>query len=436
MTRRLGLAVGLALGLAAGARPDDVAPPPPVEGLIEQLGHRDFRLRDAAAKALAARGPDALPALRQALGHPDPEVRQRLTQLVADAERAALLAPKRVTLACHQTPVREALAELTRQTGYRIDAQTSGPQPLVTLEAAGLPFWEALDKVSAQAGLILQSHQGNQGGLVLYAQNAYVPFADYRGPFRLTASSFHYSKSLTLATLTRSQLLGGQRSEQLSFMFSVVAEPKLPLLGVGQPRLTAAVDDQGHSLVPPPVRAQPYEVFHGGYYGHRNLILQAQVQLSGPDPAARSVKVLRGALPVTILAEQKPEIVVEKVLEVKDRKFEGNQVTLEIEGVKDGPGKTYQVAMTARRGTTGATAHDYAWTNSLHQRVELTDEKGNKFLAHGFNWTNGTPTSVQGTFMFGDPGTGQLGKPYKLTYYDWVTLQHQVEFEFRDLPLP
>ena len=53
------------------------------------------------------------------------------------------------------------------------------------------------------------------------------------------------------------------------------------------------------------------------------------------------------------------------------------------------------------------------------------------------NWTNGTPTSVQGTFMFGEPGNGvQAGKPAKLTYYGWVTLQHQVEFEFRDLPLP
>ena len=55
----------------------------------------------------------------------------------------------------------------------------------------------------------------------------------------------------------------------------------------------------------------------------------------------------------------------------------------------------------------------------------------------GFNWTNGTPTTVQGTFMFGDPGTGvAVGEPATLTYYDWVTMQHQVEFEFRDLPLP
>jgi hypothetical protein len=43
---------------------------------------------------------------------------------------------------------------------------------------------------------------------------------------------------------------------------------------------------------------------------------------------------------------------------------------------------------------------------------------------------------VQGTFNFGDGGNAQLGKPAKLTYYGWVTMQHQVEFEFKDLPLP
>src|SRR5207244_2121693 len=182
--------------------------------------------------------------------------------------------------------------------------------------------------------------------------------------------SFHYNKSLNFATLPRNQLSGSQRSEQMSFMFSVVAEPKLPLLGVGQAKLTLAVDDQDNSLLPPPVQYATYEAYHGGYYGYRNLVLQTQVQLVGPGPRARAVRHLRGTLP----------------------------------------------------GTLGA---------------ELTDEKGANFAAHGFNWTNGTPTSVQGTFMFGEPGGGvQVGKPAKLTYYGWVTLQHQVEFEFRDLPLP
>jgi hypothetical protein len=435
MTPRLGLALGLCLGLTAGANAQGSAATPPVERLIEQLGSRDFKTRESASKALALRGEEALPALRKALPHPDPEVRQRLAQLVADTERALLLAPKRVSLKFEQTPARDALAELSRQSGYRIELQGGGPQQLVTLQADNLTFWEAFDKICTQAGLVLQQHNDSNGGLTVYAQDAVVPFVDYRGPFRLSANSFQYNKSLAFATLPRNRPLGGQRSEQLSFTFSVVAEPKLPLLNLGQPRLTAAVDDQDNSLLPSPV-GRVYETHYGGYYGYRNMILQTQVQLAGHGGGARSVKLLKGALPLTLLAEQRPEIVVDDVLKVKHKKFEAKEVVLEIEEVREGPGKTYQVALTARRGGKDANQYDYTWTNSLHQRVELTDDKGHKFQSHGFNWSNGTPTSVQGTFMFGDNSTGQLGKPAKLTYYGWVTLQHQVEFEFRDLPLP
>jgi hypothetical protein len=405
-----------------------------VDRLIDQLGSRDFKAREAAGRALAARGEEALSAMRKALPHPDPEVRQRLAQLVADVERALLFAPKRVTLKLDQVPMAQALAELTRQTGYRIELQGGGQQQLVSLRAENLTFWEAFDKLCAQGGLVLQQHHDQAGGLIVYAQNAFVPFVDYRGPFRLWASGFHYNKSLTFATLPRNQLFGGQRSEQLSFQFHVVAEPKLPLLGLGMPRVTAAVDDQDNSLVPPPL-ARAYEsYFNGGYYGYRNLVLLAQVQLAGHGGGARAVKLIRGTLPVTLLAEQKAEVVVEDILKVKNRKFEGKEVTLEIDEAKETPNKTYQVALTARRAGKD-NQYDYTWTNSLHQRVELTDEKGQKFVSHGLNFNNSTPTSVQGTFTFGDP-TGKLGKPAKLTYYGWVTAQHQVEFEFRDLPLP
>ena len=70
----------------------------------------------------------------------------------------AWMEEQRVSLACNQTPVKDALAELTKQTGYRIDLQGGGQPALITLDLANVTFWEALDKVSAQAGLVLQQH--------------------------------------------------------------------------------------------------------------------------------------------------------------------------------------------------------------------------------------------------------------------------------------
>jgi hypothetical protein len=441
MGRQLGLALGVCLGLTVVARPD--SPPTPVahapgspeaERLIEQLGNADFKTREAAGKALAARGADALPAMKKAVAHPDPEVRQRLTGLIADIERAVLLAPKHVTIKLDAVPLSKAVAELAKVSGYKIELQGAGGiQPLVTLAATDAPFWEVFDKLCSQGGLVLQQHYDANQGLVLYSQNALVPFVDYRGPFRLSASGFHYNKSLTFATVPRNTVGAGQRSEQLSFSFNVVAEPKLPLLGLGQPKVAVAMDDQDQSLVPP-LLGRNYETYHSGYYGYRTVVLQAQLQLGSPAGNARAVKLIRGSVPVTLLAEQKPEIVIEKIMEVKKKKFEGKDVSLDIEEVKETPGQTVQVVLTAQRNGKD-TQYDYTWTNSLHQRVELTDAKGNKFQSNGFNWNNGTPTSVQGTFIFSNP-TGTLGKPAKLTYFGWVTVQHQVDFEFHDLPLP
>jgi hypothetical protein len=439
---QLCLTLGVCLALASVALPDGPATPSAgapaaseVDRLIEQLGSADFKVREAAGKNLATRGPDALPAMKKASAHPDPEVRQRLTNLIADIERIALLAPKRLTLKLNAVPLRTAIAELTKLSGYKIELMNSGGlQPLITLNASDTPFWEVFDKLCTQAGLVLQQHYDGNQGLVLYSQNAIVPYIDYRGPFRLSATGFNYNKSLSFGTITRNTVGAGQRSEQLSFTFNVVAEPKLPLLGLGQPKVTLAVDDQDQSLVFS-AYGRTYDTYHSGYYGYRSMVLQSQVQLAGPAGNARSVKLIRGTLPVTILAETKPEIVIEKILEVKNKKFEGKEVSLDVEEVKEVAGKNVQVMLTARRNGKD-NQYDYTWTNSLHQRVELTDDKGVKYQSNGFNWNNGTPTSVQGTFMFSAPPNVKLGKPSKLTYFGWVTVQHQVDFEFRDLPLP
>jgi WD40 repeat protein len=86
--RGLPLPIGLlavALGLAPAA-----APPyqPRVARLIEQLGSDEFALREQASRALEAVGQPALPALRQATCHADPEIRHRAQRLLRKIEVA------------------------------------------------------------------------------------------------------------------------------------------------------------------------------------------------------------------------------------------------------------------------------------------------------------------------------------------------------------
>jgi hypothetical protein len=440
MGRILGLVVGLSLLVCRSSSPATEQPPAPlpVERLIEQLGDPDYRVRDAASRALANLGPGVLPALRKAQSHSDPEVRRRLELLIPPLERAVMLAPRRVSLRLSQVPVREAVAAISQQTGYRIDlfppAASNGEREkmLASFHFDNLPFWEAMERLCAEGGLTVQEGYGNDSVRLQFDDNR-TPFVHVHGPFRLVAHGFHYSRSVHFQNLPRHGPFLGHRSEHLNFTLGISVEPRLPLLGLGQVKLDLAIDERNQSMLPPEnFNGLSHHYYHGGY---KSLNLQANVNLVRASRDSECARRLQGVLPVNLLIEQRPDLTVEQVLQAKGKKFKADDVELDFEDISEGPNKVYQVKMTVRR--TGQNhANDYTWSNSLYQRLELCDAKGNKYQPRGYGQANFSPTSVSGTFQFGDPGNGQVGPPVKLVYYTWITLQHPVAFEFRDLPLP
>lgn len=443
MNRTVFWAVVVSMGMTPSAWGNGTrgvpAPAPSMERLIEQLGAEEYTARDAADKALLALGSKALPALRKAKAHEDPEVRRRVGELLLTLERADLLAPKRVTLRLTNRPLRQAVTELAKQTGYKVelwpDAASNGEREKLpySFQLDDVPFWTALDKVCAAGSLVLQEGYGDDH-LRLHYQESRVPFIHHHGPFRMVAQGFHYSRSINFGVLPKDSPELGQRSEYLSFSFSVSVEPRLPLLGVGPAKLSAAQDDR-NNLMHPPEANNPNEgpqYFNGGY---RSFCQQTQVNLFRASRDARMARLIRGTVPVTLLVEQKPGIIVDKILMVKGKKFKAGDTDLDIEEVKDNGGKTYQVKMTVRKAD-DKNPNDYTWRNSLHQRLELQDAQGNKYQSQGYADANFTATGVQGSFLFGDPGNVKLGPPAKLVYYTWVMMQHTIAFEFKDLPLP
>src|SRR5476649_1745874 len=89
--------------------------PPSIETLVAELGHKNFRVRQAAGKSLEERGEEALPILRLALTSNDEEVRRRVEVLTQKIERSTLLNPKRVTIQMKNQPIEEVVKELARQ---------------------------------------------------------------------------------------------------------------------------------------------------------------------------------------------------------------------------------------------------------------------------------------------------------------------------------
>src|SRR5687768_18567467 len=64
-----------------------------IKALVDQLGAEDYAKREAAAKRLKALGKGALPALREAAKHDDPEVASRAQALVKRIDVRPLPAP-------------------------------------------------------------------------------------------------------------------------------------------------------------------------------------------------------------------------------------------------------------------------------------------------------------------------------------------------------
>jgi hypothetical protein len=415
---------------------------------IEQLADPDFQKRDEALERIQGEGPSVIPALRKALSHPDPEVRRRLRDLVPNLETTLLLAPKRVSLKM-TAPLQDLFKEITRQTGYKVENWSNLPQQAYSFDFPNVTFWEAIDRISQQTGLVVQRGYGDER-VVLQPQNAIHPHVWRDGSFRFVADGMEQKRQIDLFLRP---LPGAQpaaqpngppssvRAESLNFTFTVFVEPRLPILGAGDVRLSAAFDNERNSLVLPSGQAEDALEMRGvmwrgrftsGRYGNRGASLQTQVALQRVSEKATTIKLLKGSVPVNLLVEQKPVTVTDKLMTAKGVKEKIGSIHIAIEDVKETENKQYQIAMNLSNENAG---DDYSWSHTLHQRLEVLDAKGNKMPTYGSSWGGGAG-AVRITMTFGAPNAAKPEPPAKLIFHSWTTLETTASFEFRDIPLP
>jgi hypothetical protein len=415
-----------------------------VNALIDQLGDADFRKRVAASRGLEALGPDALPGLRKALGHPDPEVRRRVRDLIPVIETAAALAPRRVSLKMVNKPLRAVIDELTRQTGFKIEFWANNPAQTYSFDFKELTFWEALDRVCRDAGLILQQTWG-EDCIRLHQQDGQPLHVRYEGAFRFVPTGLQQTRYLAFTAPARNPAMPPMPQETLTLNFSIFSEPRLPLLGVGEIKLDAAYDTEKNSMLP--AAGNPDNYFDPRFgimrtrftarYGNGNRTFQmhSQFNLFRPSLKATGIKLIRGSVPVTLLSEQKPVVIADKVLTAKGKTVTVGTTTFRIEDVRETPGKQFQLRVSISEDNKD-NPNDYTWINTLYQRIELFDEQGNRFQSFGSHWGNSGPGHVEMTLTFGSMGNVKMAPPAKFVFQQWTTLQAQIPFEFRDLPLP
>ncbi len=373
------------------------------------------------------------------VAHDAPEVSRQVRELLTEIETAVLLAPKRVTLKVVNKPLQDIIQDVAAQTGYKIECFSSDPRQPYNFDLADVPFWEAIDRINRDTGLVLQQTYGDQAVRLQHVDgfNAHV---SRDGAFRIFVNGFQQLRQIDLS-LARNTPVPVKHNETLTFQFTVCSEPKLPILGMGEVKLLAAYDSERNSMLPPAAtieelqpgpRAAMRNRWTSGRYGSNRSIMQpAQVELVRSSDRASAVKLLRGTIPLHLLVDQKQVVVAEKVMDAKGTKATFGSISIAIEDVKVMENKQVQVKMTVAEANHG---NDYSWTNTLYQRFEMHDDKGNKYSNSGSGWSSSGPAAVQMTLNFG--GLANAGAPGKLLFQSWTTIQHQVTFEFKDLPLP
>lgn len=435
MRRAVGLAVLVGLGLGSALRGEEPVPKTAAAlgPLIERLGDRDFRLRDAAQQALAELGVEVLPALRLARkDHDDPEVIRRLDILIPSLERSARLTPLRVHLHLDKRPIQEAFAELSRQTGYPIKVGTGGSKDKVySFHLDGVTFWEAFDQVAEAGGLVCQRF--GMDALAVGFTDKRVPFLHRDGLFRWTALRFDSWSSFYFGSLPRNPGAAEQRYGQLSLTLSVAVEPCLPLLQLGQVKVIQARDDLGNSMV---TTREQFERrrFHTRNRSEGSLSLSTQVSLAWPSAQATSIKVIKGTVPVTLLVEKKPQIIVENIMNAEGKTFRAGGTELTVQNIKEEAAKDKECQIQLLVQEKSNPGDRITWAPSLPARLELQDGRGHKYVRWGCSWGS-DGNGHHGEFQF-RPGKDTVWPPAKLVLYTWIAIQHQAEFEFRNLPLP
>lgn len=430
------LSVAMTVLALAPLHAEPAAAPPTIDTLVTQLGSPDSKTRDAASKALAAMGHEVLPALRKLRNQPDRESRRRLDILIDVLESQAKIAPKRLTMKLNDKSLAEVIGEVNKQTGYQFEITGEADdrdKRLYDLDMANVPFWEAMDKICLDGGLVLQPWHGTEGNLMIRAQNAVSPFVHNEGAFRVEAQGLSYSRNVTFGPVARDGFAEGARSESMNLSLSVTVEPRLRLLGLGHVRLTEASDERGNSLLH---ANSPGDNIRGLYrsWDSKSLNLSAYTPLTYACREARRVKRIRGVVPVRVLLEERADIVVDKPLTVKNKTYTAGTTELTVEEVthnKEGGRNVVKLKFTLKTTDKSGTAN---LRSSLEQRLQLEDAKGNKFRSWGSSLSGGEE-NVSGTFEFINFNGGEEA-PMKLVYTSWVTLEHHVNFEFKDLPLP
>lgn len=439
--------------------------------MVARLGANRYSEREAASRALERLGRPALPALRAARDSRDPEIRTRAAGLLHKIEGALLTQPTHVRLNFDHTPLVQVTRSLSQQAGFKVALY---PENLgkwnytkVTLhQPEPVTFWKAVDLICDAAEL--QQSPGLHGiagpreptfALTNGPSGSITPNSDH-GPFRVSVLGVHYQRDLNYGPAgpaARGVGFGGDAglrragapalqtriypvvTEQFSASLALAAEPRLNLTQNGPLQITEAVDDRGQSLLPPIDETAAGGRLEGYFGPMSGSVLHLQAQLHRPAVPGRTIKRLRGTIPLNICS-RRPDPLRVPLDQATGKRFANSEVDLTVHSIRPGVVGSQTLLELSVKANERASAADQADAEAFVElypvdthrlQLEIVDKRGQlvTWFPSGLNSETSRLTLTL---------NGQVGKLVlkEVRYYTLTRATVSVPFEFRDIPMP
>jgi hypothetical protein len=337
-----------------------------LEALVRKLGSSSFVQREKARKELEAIGTSALEPLRRAKKTADAETNRRIAELIRLFEEQVLirqiLEPKQVHLKLNGVSVQQAIAELANLSGYPIQFQgdaTRFADKKITLDTGKISFWQALDKLCEQSGLIEQVNlneppisldtfvlpNGKKGGLRRIQQFP-MPAHAPAGPIVLVNRGNERSLvSYAGAVKIEVRISRDAGTKELNLLFVVAAEPRLlSSTLVGRPLIEKAFNEENRSVHIVPDAPSVVAKVEGDGWGELDLMLMGMeranrrhtlVRVKDDGQTAKRLKELAGKLTLQLDLQNETLARIDNVLQSAGKSANGaNGGTMTIQSIQ------------------------------------------------------------------------------------------------------
>lgn len=461
----IGFSVAVLIVLAqAPAGPSSASSP---AALVKQLGARRYAEREAATAALEKLGREALPALREARDHKDPEIRAKATALTEKIEGTLLTLPTMVTLEYHDAPLTEVVKQLGTQAGVHLMLFPENPAvwkaaKVSLTDPKPVAFWVAMDRLCDAARLQYRSGMGGiaaakEPSLALTVGTRVSGPVSYQGPFRVSVTGLRHHRDLVFQAQGRGNGLAGgfgqpvpppppvavradagkpnsTISEQFVLSLHVEAEPRLSLSTNRAVKILEAVDDDGNSLAFPQQNGVAVDSLQGYQMMPMSPVAEIQVPLVHPPRIGGTIKRIKGQFPVSVSTRKATPLVV-PLSDSAGKTFQNEDVVLTIHAVKFNPvTHQTQVELSARpnESQTNPGMEMMAARNSVNQQQLAFVDAKSRPIPWNITGFGPEPTKI----MLSLPSQDASRVPTHLHYFGLAKTSAEVAFEFHDLPMP